>query len=227
MPKVIDFGLAKALGHKLTDKTLYTALDTRVGTLEYSAPEQAAGRSFDVDTRSDIYSLGVLYELLTGAPPFTQEELKDRRGGNAPRDPRGRADQAEQEAVEFGRSCPRSPPIGHGAEQADAAGAGRSRLDRDEVWRRNAPSLRDGQRLRDARTSTWPTSRCSAAVGRQYRLRRRPAAGVRGVDLGVPGLVAGVVGTTYGLILGRNSIASSSRINATSWPSATGAASSP
>ena len=76
VPKVIDFGLAKALGQKLTDKTLHTALEMRVGTLEYSAPEQAAGRSFDVDTRSDIYSLGVLlYELLTGAPPFTHEQL--------------------------------------------------------------------------------------------------------------------------------------------------------
>jgi serine/threonine protein kinase len=76
VPKMIDFGLAKALGHKLTDKTLLTAFEMRVGTLEYSAPEQAAGRSFDVDTRSDIYSLGVLlYELLTGAPPFTHEEL--------------------------------------------------------------------------------------------------------------------------------------------------------
>ena len=75
--KVIDFGLAKALGPKLTDMTkLPTALDMRIGTLEYSAPEQAAGRSFDVDTRSDIYSLGVLlYELLTGAPPFTHEDL--------------------------------------------------------------------------------------------------------------------------------------------------------
>src|SRR5216684_3929972 len=76
VPKVIDFGLAKALGQKLTDKTLYTTLEMRIGTLEYSAPEQAAGRSLDVDTRSDIYSLGVvLYELLTGAPPFTHEEL--------------------------------------------------------------------------------------------------------------------------------------------------------
>jgi serine/threonine protein kinase len=76
VPKVIDFGLAKALGQKLTDKTLLTTLETRVGTLEYSSPEQAAGRSFDIDTRSDIYSLGaLLYELLTGAPPFTHEEL--------------------------------------------------------------------------------------------------------------------------------------------------------
>jgi WD40 repeat protein/serine/threonine protein kinase len=76
VPVVIDFGVAKALGQKLTDQTLATALDTRVGTLEYSAPEQAAGRSFDIDTRSDIYSLGILlYELLTGAPPFTRHEL--------------------------------------------------------------------------------------------------------------------------------------------------------
>src|SRR5262249_28876732 len=76
VPKVIDFGLAKALGQRLTDKTVYTAVETRVGTLEYSAPEQAAGKSFDIATRSDIYSLGVLlYELLTGAPPFTHEQL--------------------------------------------------------------------------------------------------------------------------------------------------------
>jgi serine/threonine protein kinase/tetratricopeptide (TPR) repeat protein len=76
VPKVIDFGLAKALGQQLTDKTLLTALDRRVGVLEYSSPEQAAGKPFDVDTRSDVYSLGVLlYELLTGAPPFSHEEL--------------------------------------------------------------------------------------------------------------------------------------------------------
>jgi WD40 repeat protein/serine/threonine protein kinase len=76
-PKVIDFGLAKALGHKLTDQSFYTEYGKWVGTLEYSSPEQAEGR-YDVDTLSDVYSLGVLlYELLVGAAPFTRAELED------------------------------------------------------------------------------------------------------------------------------------------------------
>jgi serine/threonine protein kinase len=77
IPKVIDFGLAKALAGKLTDKTLVSEVGKTVGTLIYSSPEQAAGRQYDVDTRTDVYSLGVLmYELLAGAPPFTEDELK-------------------------------------------------------------------------------------------------------------------------------------------------------
>jgi tetratricopeptide (TPR) repeat protein/serine/threonine protein kinase len=77
VPKVIDFGLAKAAGQTLTDKTLVTAFGSLVGTLEYMSPEQAEVNQLDIDTRSDIYSLGVLiYELLTGSPPFTRKELK-------------------------------------------------------------------------------------------------------------------------------------------------------
>ena len=77
VPKVIDFGLAKALGGKLTDKTLVSETGKTVGTLIYASPEQAAGRQYDIDTRTDVYSLGVLmYELLAGAPPFTEEELQ-------------------------------------------------------------------------------------------------------------------------------------------------------
>jgi serine/threonine protein kinase len=76
VPKVIDFGVAKAAGQPLTEKTLVTGFGNIVGTLEYMSPEQAEINQLDIDTRSDIYSLGVLlYELLTGSPPFSRQEL--------------------------------------------------------------------------------------------------------------------------------------------------------
>jgi serine/threonine protein kinase/tetratricopeptide (TPR) repeat protein len=77
VPKVIDFGVAKAAGQSLTDKTLVTGFGNIVGTLEYMSPEQAEVNQLDIDTRSDIYSLGVLlYELLAGSPPFSRKELE-------------------------------------------------------------------------------------------------------------------------------------------------------
>jgi tetratricopeptide (TPR) repeat protein/serine/threonine protein kinase len=77
VPKVIDFGVAKAAGQQLTDKTLMTGFGSVVGTLEYMSPEQAELNQLDIDTRSDIYSLGVvLYELLTGSTPLNKKRLK-------------------------------------------------------------------------------------------------------------------------------------------------------
>jgi serine/threonine protein kinase/WD40 repeat protein len=77
VPKVIDFGVAKAAGQPLTDRTLVTGFGAIVGTLEYMSPEQAEINQLDIDTRSDIYSLGVLlYELLTGSTPFTKKDLE-------------------------------------------------------------------------------------------------------------------------------------------------------
>ena len=74
--KVIDFGVAKATGQRLTDKTLFTEFGAVFGTLEYMSPEQAELNNQDIDTRSDIYSLGVLlYELLTGTTPLTRQRL--------------------------------------------------------------------------------------------------------------------------------------------------------
>ena len=77
VPKVIDFGIAKATtNQRLTDKTLYTAMEQFIGTPAYMSPEQAELSSLDIDTRSDIYALGVLlYEFLTGKTPFDAKRL--------------------------------------------------------------------------------------------------------------------------------------------------------
>ncbi len=76
VPKIIDFGVAKATARKLTEHTLFTRLGQWIGTPEYMSPEQAEGSSLDVDTRTDVYSLGViLYELLVGVPPFEGRNL--------------------------------------------------------------------------------------------------------------------------------------------------------
>jgi eukaryotic-like serine/threonine-protein kinase len=76
VPKVIDFGVAKATLQPLTDQTIYSEINSIIGTLEYMAPEQAEVNSLDIDTRADLYALGViLYELLTGNLPFSRKEL--------------------------------------------------------------------------------------------------------------------------------------------------------
>ena len=78
VPKVIDFGVAKAIGQSLTEKTLHTGFGEMVGTPLYMSPEQAGQSSIDVDTRSDIYSLGILlYEILTGQTPFDRDTFRN------------------------------------------------------------------------------------------------------------------------------------------------------
>ena len=78
VPKVIDFGVAKAIGQRLTERTLFTQHGTVVGTLEYMSPEQAENSALDIDTRTDVYALGVLlYELLSGTTPLERQSLRE------------------------------------------------------------------------------------------------------------------------------------------------------
>jgi len=86
VPKVIDFGIAKAMDRRLTERTYHTQSSQFIGTPEYMSPEQAELGGLDVDTRTDIYSLGViLYELLTGRPPFDREAFKSATFGEIQR----------------------------------------------------------------------------------------------------------------------------------------------
>ena len=167
VPKVIDFGVAKAIEQRLTERTLFTQYGTMVGTLEYMSPEQAELSALGVDTRSDIYSLGVLlYELLTGSTPLDPQAGP---GGGLRRDPahdQGRgAAEAEHAAERLGRGAGvhlGSAPDGAG--QAGKADARRAGLDRDEdPGEGPQPPLRDGQRVR-GRRAALPDRRAGAGV---------------------------------------------------------------
>jgi serine/threonine protein kinase len=113
VPKVIDFGVAKAIAEPLTDKTLYTRHEQVVGTFGYMSPEQATLDQLDVDMRSDVYALGVLlYELLTGTTPLDKERLRQAGTSwppaSAPSRPRLLA--ARRRPVPRSAVRPRSPP---------------------------------------------------------------------------------------------------------------------
>ena len=167
VPKVIDFGVAKAAGSKLTEKTLFTEFGAVLGTLEYMSPEQAELNQLDVDTRSDIYSLGVLlYELLTGTTPLEAQTLERNGAARGAADhPRRRATQAEHANYFHGQPALHRCKPRFGTQAAFRIGPRGVGLDRDEgAGEGPQPAIRNRQ---------WVDARHRALPGR--RTRSRPA----------------------------------------------------
>ncbi|HMP02255.1 MAG TPA: tetratricopeptide repeat protein [Gemmatales bacterium] len=207
VPKVIDFGVAKATGQTLTEQTLVTGLGTVVGTLEYMSPEQASLNQVDVDTRSDVYSLGVLlYELLTGSTPMDRkrlhraaifEMLRIVREVEAPR---------ASERLSTSDTLP-SVAANRGIEPAELSRLLRGELDwvllkaleKDRTRRYETANglARDIQRfLADEVVEARPPS----TAYRLQKLIRRHKGKVLAAGLILATLLAGIVGTTWGLL---------------------------
>ena len=135
VPKVIDFGLAKATsGMRLTEQSLFTAFGSVAGTPLYMAPEQASLNALDIDTRADIYAMGViLYELLTGTTPITRESMRQAAIDEMLRAIREVEPPTPSSRISTSETLPTlAANRARGAGAAVAADPGRSRLDRDE-----------------------------------------------------------------------------------------------
>jgi serine/threonine protein kinase len=207
VPKVIDFGVAKATGQQLTERTMFTGFGDVIGTLEYMSPEQAEVNQLDVDTRSDIYSLGVLlYELLTGSTPLEHkrvmkagllEMLRVVREEEPPR-PSMRLSTSEQLpsiAANRGLEPKKLSGLVHG--ELDWIVMKSLEKDRSRRYETANGLAMDLQRyLADEAVQACPPS-----AG--YRLRkfvRRNKRPVLAASLVVLALVGGIIGTTFGLI---------------------------
>jgi serine/threonine protein kinase len=211
VPKVIDFGISKATNQRLTEKTLFTDYGQFIGTPAYMSPEQAEMSGFDVDTRSDIYSLGVLlYELLTGTTPFDAETLRQAGYGEIQRIIR---------EVEPPKPSTRLSTLGGAltdiARRRDSDPRGLSRLLRGELdWivmralekERGRRYDSPGEFAADIARHLQHEPVTAGPRGAVYRARkflRRHRVGVTVVGVAALALVAGLAVATYGLIEAR------------------------
>ncbi|MHC4538826.1 MAG: WD40 domain-containing protein [Planctomycetota bacterium] len=207
VPKVIDFGIAKAINQKLTEKTLFTRYAHIIGTPTYMSPEQAELSDLDIDTRTDIYSLGVLlYELLTGTPPFSEEEL--RKAGylemqriireQEPLRPSTKLSTLGQTLTDVAEHRSATPELLTKAIRGDLDWIVMKSLEKDRVRRyetANGLAMDIQRHLNSKPVQAGPPAT-------SYKLRkfiRRHRVGVLACSLVLAALVTGLVMATYGL----------------------------
>jgi eukaryotic-like serine/threonine-protein kinase len=210
VPKVIDFGVAKAVSQRLTEKTYFTEFRQMIGTPEYMSPEQAEMSGLDIDTRTDVYSLGVLlYQLLTGLTPFDTRELRSKAYAEMQRMIREVDPPKPSTRVSSSEQLP-SIAANRGIDPKQLMSSVRGELDwivmkcleKDRTRRYESASAlaQDAMRyLADEPVMAGP-------ISRTYRLRkliRRHRVTVVAAGCVLVALIAGIVGTTIGLVEAR------------------------
>jgi eukaryotic-like serine/threonine-protein kinase len=208
VPKVIDFGVAKATALKLTERTLFTAFGGMVGTLEYMSPEQAEFNALDIDTRSDIYALGVLlYELLTGTTPLSRKRLKQAALAEAlrlireeePPKPSTRLSESKDSLAGLAAQRKMEPAKLTKVVRGDLDWMAMKALDKDRNRRyetANAFALDVQRYLHDEPVMASPPS----AMYRLRKYAKRNKGPLAAAALVVLALVGGMLGTTLGLL---------------------------